>query len=277
MGRAWRTRVAMVLASALAAAPSAAQQWAPGGVPVCQNGCPGDAQQVVGDGLGGAFIGWRDSRNNQDIYLQHLTASGTIASSWPVDGLPIVLLPSIQQFSGLAPDGLGGALVAWEDRRYVPGTAPDAFAQRVLSSGSLPPSWVLNGNPASLAPREQRLPQIAPDGEGGAFLAWEDYRDSQTTGSHIYGQHMTALGSIAPGWPSGGLPICTVTGAQIDPFLFPDDSGGMVVAWVDSRGGAFAQRMGPDGSIAAGWVVNGIPVEFGQPLRWAMRDEAGGF
>jgi hypothetical protein len=50
-----------------------------------------------------------------------------------------------------------------------------------------------------------------------------------------------------------------------------------MVAWVDARGGTFAQRIRSDGTIAAGWVADGIPIELGQPLRAAVRDEAGGF
>src|SRR5258706_308067 len=159
MNRVCLTLLVAVVGTGLAAHPSAAQEWAPSGVPVCQNGCAGDIPRIVPDGTGGVFISWRDAHNSEDIYLQRITAWGLIAPGWPSDGLPIVVDPSIQQFSGLAADGLGGALVAWEDSRYFPGTGPDAFAQRALADGSLGPGWMLNGNPASRAPGSHLLLQ----------------------------------------------------------------------------------------------------------------------
>src|SRR5260221_6340028 len=59
----------------------------------------------------------------------------------------------------------------------------------------------------------------------------------------------------------------------------PDDSGGAVFIWPDGRSGAlvgYAQRVNADGTIAAGWPVNGLLVT-GQFVRTAVRDEAGGF
>ena len=141
MNRACLTILAALLAIGLVAYPCAAQQWAPSGVRVCQNGCAGDQPHVVPDGMGGAFIAWRDAHNNEDVYLQRITASGLIAPGWPPDGLPIVVHPSTQQFSGLAADGLGGALVSWEDWRDLPITSRDTYAQRVLASGAVDPAW----------------------------------------------------------------------------------------------------------------------------------------
>src|SRR6266487_6759596 len=106
MNRACLTVMATLLTLGLTALPCAAQMWAPGGVPVCQNGCPGDGLSIKPDGAGGAFIAWRDVRNEDDVFLQHLTAAGLIAPGWPPDALPIIVDPSVQEFSGLAPDGL---------------------------------------------------------------------------------------------------------------------------------------------------------------------------
>src|SRR5437879_13653232 len=107
--------VVALLALGLAPHPSTAQQWAVSGVPACQNGCPGDVPRVVSDGLGGAFVAWRDisnySTNNVDVYLQHIDGSGIISPGWPADGLPVVALPGVPEFSDLAIDGYAGTLV----------------------------------------------------------------------------------------------------------------------------------------------------------------------
>src|SRR5439155_11089082 len=159
---------------------------------------------------------------------------------WPADGLPIVVLPSAQEFSGLAPDGLGGALVAWEDWRNPPLGNSDAYIQRVLGDGALAPGWALYGNPAELAPRPQSVPRVAPDGVGGAYILWEDDRDHFTTGTDAYAQHLTPMGTVAPGWPSDGLALCALPGNQGGGYFFvmPDDSAGALFIWGDGRPGA---------------------------------------
>jgi hypothetical protein len=284
MNRACVAQVVALLALGLSAHPSTAQQmWAPSGVPLCVNGCPGDIPRVIPDGLGGAFVAWRDIRNystnDVDVYLQRVTAMGLISPGWPVDGLPVAVLPNVQAPSGLAADGLGGALVAWEDWRNLSTTYIDPYVQRVLGDGSFPSGWILNGNPATRAAGQQSGPQVGPDGSGGAYVLWEDYRDSPTNGSDMYAQHLTASGAAAPGCPADGLPVCALPGNQgVICFVMPDDSGGAVFEWLDGRPGApggYALRVNADGTIAAGWSANGNRVGSGAGA--AVRDEAGGF
>src|SRR5258706_991400 len=132
MNRAWRWPMALVPAAALAATPSAAKQWAPSGVALCQNGRGGDIPQVVSDGAGGAYVAWRDGRNSDDVFLQHVTASGLIAGGWPLDGVPVAALPSVQEFSGLVAAGFGGALVAGEEWCQFSTTSRGPYVLRLL-------------------------------------------------------------------------------------------------------------------------------------------------
>ena len=105
-------RFLLILLSALPlawfAAPAAAQ-WIAGGVHLCQSGCTGDAPMVVPDGAGGAFVAWRElsPTNGSDVYLQRVTASGTIAPGWPPGGLAVTLLTDSQHLPDLASDGGG--------------------------------------------------------------------------------------------------------------------------------------------------------------------------
>ena len=280
MTRAHLTPLAVLLSLALAATPCAAQTWAPGGVHLCQSGCSGDIPRIVSDAVGGAYVAWRDGRNSQDVFLQRVTGSGLIAAGWPPDGLPIAVLPSVQQFSGLAPDAMGGALVTWEDWRNLPGNGRDAYVQRVLANGSLAPGWPLNGNPASLDPSDQFLPEVAPAGSGGAFLVWRDSRNFAATSYDVYAQRLTASGAEAPGWPVGGLALCSLPGNQgFSSSIIPDGAGGAVFRWGDGRPGAaggYAQRIHADGTIAAGWPANGLFLA-SNGVEAAARDEAGGF
>ncbi len=106
---------------------------------------------------------------------------------------------------------------------------------------------------------------IAPDGAGGVFAVWEDARSVPTTGyDNIYAQHVTSNGDVAPGWPIGGLPVCTNRAGQIGPVVVSDGAGGFFASWLDSRNNAtsqmdiYAQHVRGDGTLAPGWPVDGV-------------------
>jgi hypothetical protein len=104
----------------------------------------------------------------------------------------------------------------------------------------------------------QWTPAAVPDGAGGALIAY-------VTGLggfyDIRAQHVTADGTIAPGWPSSGVAICSATGDQTHPAAVSDGAGGMLIAWEDGRAGSqrdiYVQRVTGAGAIPAGWPVDG--------------------
>jgi len=176
----------------------------------------------------------------------------------------------------MIPDGLGGVLVAWVDYR----SGEDLYVQRIQADGSVAPGWTPDGVAMSLASGTQDSPSMISDGSGGAFLTWQDSRDYGTHKTDIYAQHVTASGSIAIGWPANGLPVCTSTGEQRGPNLASDGSGGMFITWTDSRTSqptSYAQHLMADGSIAAGWGVDGLPMSPGRYYSQTLADNAGGF
>ncbi|HMA47273.1 MAG TPA: hypothetical protein VKP11_08750, partial [Frankiaceae bacterium] len=92
--------------------------WPAAGLAVCTAvGAQPEEQVLLPDGAGGAFIAWRDDRTegaaNADIYVQRITATGTIAPGWPPDGLCVCAAGGIQRAPVLATDGAGGVFVAW--------------------------------------------------------------------------------------------------------------------------------------------------------------------
>ena len=273
------------VALALVAVPAAAQ-WAPSGVHLCQSGCTGDLPHIAGDGAGGAFVAWRDYSNraatDADVYLQRITATGAIAPGWPPGGLPVSVERGYQAPSGIQLDGQDGVLIVWPDFRNggTGGTSQDIYAQRTLIDGSIAPGWPVNGAPVSRAPGYQDFPLIVPDGVGGAYMAWDDERDYPTRNTDVYAQHLTANGTVAAGWPENGLPVCTDPAGQFPWGMIPDDDGGVVVVWADARNGIFttyAQRLRADGTIAPGWVENGVLVVNQVARGGAVADHAGGF
>ena len=73
------------------------------------------------------------------------------------------------------------------------------------------------------------------DGAGGAIIGWIDYRNYFTSASDLYAQRVTHDGTIAPGWPVDGAPICTAPRDQLLPSIVPDGSGGALLVWKDAR------------------------------------------
>lgn len=118
---------------------SGAAQWAPEGIPAS---AATDAQafpQLVSDGSGGALVTWTDRRSgtNNDLYAQRINSAGVV--QWTANGIPVATAandqstPLLASSPRIAPDGAGGAIIVWQDRRG--GTAWDIYAQGVSAGG----------------------------------------------------------------------------------------------------------------------------------------------
>jgi len=68
------------------------------------------APDLVGDGAGGTFMVWSDSRSGtSDIYAQRMDATGAVL--WAVDGIAVCTAASSQTAPRLVSDGAGGAII----------------------------------------------------------------------------------------------------------------------------------------------------------------------
>lgn len=89
--------------------------------------------EITRNAAGIAFVTWQDEDNGAiDIYAQSINLAGTIL--WD-DSTVITNAPGAQRNPILVEDGLGGAIIAWEDFRN--GAQSDIFAQRVNVKGTL--------------------------------------------------------------------------------------------------------------------------------------------
>ena len=181
-------------------------------------------------------------------------------------------------------------MIAWNDfRDETPvslGTRTDIYAGRIQSGGAIPPGWAANGVPATRDSAEQDFGEIGPDGFGGAYLAWEDWRSYPTTGlTDVYAQHLLFSGTVGPGWPPNGLAVTQTQTPKACPSVLPDGSGGVVVVWVDGRRGGtagqdvdiYAQHLLAEAIAAPGWAGDGLPVVIGRTKPHVTPDAAGGF
>jgi hypothetical protein len=239
-------------------------RWTTNGVGVrSQPATADDASypRIASDGFGGAIITWYDLRSGKsDIYAQRVDASGNCL--WATDGVGVRSQPGTPEGAyapTIAPDGFGGAIIAWEDRRS--GSSNDEiYAQRVDSNGNR--LWTTDGVGVRSQPGTPGVafgPAIATDGSGGAIITWIDIRYGK---NDIFSQRVDSNGNRL--WTTDGVEVrVTVDGADI-PQIASDGNGNAIIAWRDDRAGGsshskiYAQKVDSGGNML--WTANGVGV-----------------
>jgi hypothetical protein len=207
---------------------------------------------IVSDGTGGAIIAWQSYRGSAtaDIYAQHVNSSGTVL--WTYNGVPVCVVVFEQDTIAMIGDGVGGAILTWQDYRSNNGFA-DIYAQRLNTSGTR--LWTANGVNICNQAAAQRGPKLVSDGTGGAFITWYDNRAGNYD---IYTQRVSSAGAVQ--WTTNGVATCTMATDQLKPDICTDGAGGVIITWYDYRAttdfNIYAQRQGPAGAIV--WAVDGV-------------------
>jgi len=202
--------------------PAGAVSWTADGVPVCTASGRQDAPKIVA-APSAVIIAWSDDRvsGDYDIYAQKLGETG--AYQWTADGVGVCVETGDQAAPGLyelnmVSDEAGGAVITWHDPRDA--VEGDIYAQRMQGDGS--PAWQANGVGVCLAAGIQGDPHLAPDGTGGAVVAWMDIRVPFSL--EIYAQRIIGTGQY-------GSPEPAILGV-VD---VPRDQGGKIqVQWTAS-------------------------------------------
>lgn len=93
---------------------------------------------IIKDGKGGGILTWLDPRNivtpDYDIYVQRLNSQGV--RTWKyntgadqLNGIPVSITQGAKWYPRIAPDKLGGAIIAWNDFRG------GVYAQGITANG----------------------------------------------------------------------------------------------------------------------------------------------
>lgn len=192
-------------------------RWATNGILVMDQLSGNDAR-VAADGQGGLYVlGTRSpGGSNLVLSLGRITAAGT---SWfGSAGAPIVATNQFNYAPRLAVDLDGSIVVAWQDDRSV---YEDIYVQKVDAYGT--PQWQADGVRLCGASGNQNEPALALDGQGGAVVAWSDYRG--------VGFGMPAAQHV-DGYGNWGLPAPAIASVRD----VPGDQGGRVnLAFAASR------------------------------------------
>lgn len=192
-----------------------------------------------------------------------LLVCGVASADWPstpTANLPICTATNLQLVPAIATDLAGGAYIAWHDLRG--GSTTDIYAQHVLASGVVDPTWPLNGVLVCGATGSQTIPRLVSDGSGGVLLGWTDSRSGT---ADIYAHHLLASGTVDPAWPANGLAVCTATGSQSGVQVVSDAAGGALLAWRDLRNDTdlYVMRVRSNGVVDPGWPADGLPLASG--------------
>jgi hypothetical protein len=140
---------------------------------------------LVSDDAGGAIIAWSDARSfpvlRRDVYALRLTGDGTVADGWSPGGTAVCAAPGSQSAPAILADGVGGAVIAWEDGRAQPAClkgacGEDVYVTRIHADGVFDGSVPANGEPVTIAPGRQLQPMLCPLAPGRIGIAWADGR-----------------------------------------------------------------------------------------------------
>ena len=172
------------------------------------------------------------------------------------NGVAVCTASGDQLTPSVAPDGAGGAIVAWHDLRPTVAAGGVCFAQRVNAAGVA--QWALNGVPLSTTGdfSDPTAPAIASDGAGGAFLAYGG------SSAPPRAQRVNAAGS--PQWGADGVAL-TTTAATRDLAIVRDigGAGGAIAVWRQDSGlsgtpDIYAQKVDAAGTLQ--WGPTGVGV-----------------
>ena len=238
---------------------------------------------VQPDGLGGAFVAWEDDRNlstaDSDIFVQHLAPTGEVSPGWPVNGLPVCIMPAYQggRLRAIA-DGSGGVVVLWGDARNA---GLDTYGVRLSTDGQRMTGWAENGTHLAAG---QTIEDAIADGAGGFYLITSTRELYPGWADGYFVHRYSFTGERPAGWPVEGVLVCLADGPREGMRVALDGQGGLLLTWFDYRipgGVIYASRILPDGSLAPGWTTNGTllsdPTEPGVEYESAIgSDGAGG-
>ena len=213
--------------------------WGSMGVPISSD-VVYQPPSIVSSGANGTLIAW----GSDGMRMQRLDALGA-----PLLGANGVVVNGMTRYI-VASDGAGGVIST--HGHVVSGQQSNLYAQRADGSGNL--LWGEADN--RLVAAATSIDDMAPDGEGGVYIAGTDNGD-------VFVQRLDASGNPAFGWSTDGLDVSPVPGVQSRPRLLVNGSQGCIVAWQDARNAAsaddiYAQRVTAVGGIAPGWPNNGV-------------------
>lgn len=145
---------------------------------------------IISDGNYGALVTWSQrmvSQNN--IWANRIDSTGN--GLWTDTGVIVCKQSYNQEYPQIVLSTTGSPIIVWEDYRN--STDGDLYAQILNSNGTI--KGKTNGIEVSIANNYQQIPSVVTDGNGGAIVAWDDYRNGVDL--NIYVQKINSNGVLA--------------------------------------------------------------------------------
>lgn len=230
-------------------------QWGASGSLICSATANQLLPAIVSDNAGGIITTWSDLRTGStdgNIYAQRINSTGT--ALWTANGVLICSAALSQSNPSIINSGVD-FIIAWSDPR-VSNSDRNIYAQKINSSGTA--QWTSTAGAEGVAVVTAIGNQtvsgseyvLLDNGSGTCLLTWTDPRIS-TSDYNIFAQKLNSDGSIA--FATDGIFVSNATLNQRSPLAISDGSGGLIIAWQDSRtssnGEIFASRLYSNGTL----------------------------
>ena len=186
-------RLTIALVLSLLRPVMAHASWASDGNRVVDPSAQAAYPVMVPSDSGDVFMAWVDARSgyNTDVRATRWTPRGLAAPGWTASGDLVTALTCTKFELAATPDGAGGAFLAWGDNRCQ--GYRNVYLGHVTSAGVTATFWPTNGVRCAPTTQDQNLPTVTPDGQGGAFVAWEDTRNGEPD---VLLQHVDIDGNV---------------------------------------------------------------------------------
>jgi hypothetical protein len=213
---------------------------------------PYENPRPASDGLGGAFVIWEAYHGNgvgTETAIQHIDATGLVAAgAWGPDGVMVSVdpvwdqaqfwVPEVDKLtSRVIPDGMGGAIVTWDDFVFPRGSVSydGLSAQRFSADGTA--LWDQSASGGNAYVRYDVFEDwtyqhgLCPDGAGGAFIAYRGTDSPWQAGPQYGVRYIHAAGADGSRLPGGLLASLTPSNNDAAPDIVSDGLGGAIIAW----------------------------------------------
>lgn len=241
-----RSGPAGIFVQRLTASGAVAAGWDVNGVRISLPGGQWNlAASIIADGAGGAFVTYKRA-SSDSLMIQRITAAGTIAAGWPAASICVATVSGY--YSSTVPDDNGGLYVGWGASSASPTTS--LYVQHLSSTGAVTAGWPIGGR--SVGTISTYVPPVLVLGGAGHVIAtWADGNPS----ANLRAQSWTRAGGVSPGWPAGGLLLCSLGTVGGTTAAVDDHASGVIAAWPDSRYGpnqmgVYASRVSVTGDVA---------------------------
>ena len=171
-------------------------------------------------------------------------------SAWSADPVQVHATSALCPLVGACDDGHAGAIIVWQENTASGGLLK---ARHLLASGDVDPAWSAPATVSSLDVARAAL-GVLTDGTGGSYVWWME-------SAQLWLTHVTAAGSVAPGWSARGRNLGPLPSANLRPVAVADGSGGVYVGWLTvplfgilPSASIRVVHVGPTG-VSSGWLA----------------------